>query len=67
MRSADQGTQSRMALAYSPDRPMNHRSPDFSGFSSRRNGVARCIIEADHEPEQATHAALGTLSNLPPR
>jgi hypothetical protein len=46
---------------------MNHRSPDFSGSSNPRSGFARCIIEADHEPEQATHAALGTLSNLPPR
>jgi hypothetical protein len=54
-----------MALAYSPDRRMKHRSPDFSDFSSRRNDVAGCIIEADHESEEGTHAALRTLSNLP--
>jgi hypothetical protein len=53
-----------MAPAYSPDQLMNHPSPDFSGSSSPRSGVARCTIESNHEHEVEDTNAFAALPSL---
>ena len=53
-----------MAPAYSPDQLMNHPSPDFSGSSRQRSGVARRTTEPDHEHEAEDTRALTALFNL---
>src|SRR6478735_7491149 len=56
-----------MAPAYSPDQLMNHPSPDFSGSSSPRSGVARYTIEPDHEHEVEDTNAFVALPSLQAR